>query len=187
MEAKKQKEFKALFVIPGKRIPTAITDYYNANLKLENEDYKLKAIPACISDLTRSKYHEVVFIMIPKSIHPSDIENCGDLFMHYADAPLTYLVADKTYDCEDGLETLPEGLLDKVFDNEVKFCPSLNALSCDAELSDIINNAISVLELFEESDIKATFNKIDVDESGYIDNEEFGNLMGDLGYELDDD
>ena len=65
--------------------------------------------------------------------------------------------------------------------------PSLTTRKADPAVFDIINQAIMTLELFEQSDVRATFDKFDADGSGFIEADEFANMMGALGYELDED
>ena len=65
-----------------------------------NDEFKFTVICKGPHDTFYSRYHEVVFLLIPKGIVKGDIQEVIDAFMYYADAPLTYLIADKSFDVD---------------------------------------------------------------------------------------
>ena len=89
------KNCKALFVAPGAKIPQALGEMYSTAFKPANEDVKFSISytgPANVNN--KSRYHQIVFLLIPKGVLKNDIESSIDIFNFYADAPLTYLVCD---------------------------------------------------------------------------------------------
>lgn len=126
-----------------------------------------------------------MFLLCPKGIHVDDIEGTIDIFNFYADAPLTYLVCDKSF--EDKPDMIPSEVLAKVVGEQATYIEGLNTRTASPELFEIMNQAIMTLELFEQSDVRPAFEKYDTDGSKGIDYDEFAAMMGALGYELDED
>ena len=98
-QADGKQHVKALIVAPGAKIPQALGEMYTTAFKPENTDVKFSITytgPANINN--KSRYHQLVFLMIPKGVMGNDIENTVEIFKYYADAPLTYLICDQSFE-----------------------------------------------------------------------------------------
>ena len=74
---------------------------------------------------------------MPKGVAAGDVENSIDVFNYYADAPLTYLVCDSSF--EKDSKIIPQEILSKVVGEAPTFVPSLTTRKADPAFLELLD------------------------------------------------